>query len=262
MNNNLFLILGITVTVVIIVGAIVLLNLRRKRRRKHESAEMADRPEHDLYADRYFEDNHIEPDSAEKPNPLFESPTVNKSVQTPETKTLSPAENIPDSPAKKPPAPPPKKAERKSEMIIVLYVVAQRESGFAGTDLLTVLEDLGLKHGYMNIFHHYGIGEIKVRQAVFSLASMVEPGTFNPQQMLEFSTPGLALFMRLPGPFGGRVAFELMLNNAKKIADWLGGSVEDERHAPLTANTISALRERIANFEQRSPNLSMHKLFS
>jgi len=223
MNNNLFLILGI---------------LRRKRRRKHESAEMADRPEHDLYADRYFEDNHIEPDSAEKPNPLFESPTVNKSVQTPETKTLSPAENIPDSPAKKPPAPPPKKAERKSEMII------------------------GLKHGYMNIFHHYGIGEIKVRQAVFSLASMVEPGTFNPQQMLEFSTPGLALFMRLPGPFGGRVAFELMLNNAKKIADWLGGSVEDERHAPLTANTISALRERIANFEQRSPNLSMHKLFS
>jgi cell division protein ZipA len=262
MNDNLFLIIAITVTVVIIVGAIVL-NFRRKRRRKRKAAEMADRPERDLYADRYFEDNHIEPDLAEKPNPLFESPTVNESVQTPETQALSAVENHPDSPpAKKPSAPPPKKEERKSEMIIVLYVVAQRESGFTGADLLTALEDLGLKHGNMNIFHHYGIGDIKVQQPVFSLANMVEPGTFNPQQMLEFSTPGLALFMRLPGPFGGRVGFELMLNNAKKIADWLGGTLEDERHTPLTANTISALRARIANFEQRSPNLSMRKLFS
>lgn len=288
--NESFLILGIIVIFIVGVGVLLIWRRKRRRRRRTDKSSMADRPEDDLYAEDYFEDEDLlDLESVDQLDPLFDKPIFDKSimddsVQTsdtdiiddsikiPENEAITKTEdfpeadkkNIPASPSKEenPPAPQAKPAERKSEMIIALYLVAQRETGFVGADVLKLFEELGLKHGNMNIFHHYGIGELKVQQPLFSIANMVEPGTFNPQTMYKFTTPGLALFMRLPGPFGGRVAFELMLNNAQRLAEELEGTLQDERHTPLDQKKISALRERIANFEQRSSSLAMLKRFS
>jgi cell division protein ZipA len=152
-------------------------------------------------------------------------------------------------------------AVRQAELIIVLYVVTQH-SGFPGPDIFDVLADLGLRYGEKQIFHHYGVGEIKVKKPVFSVANMLEPGIFDPQHLSKFVSPGLALFTRLPGPFGGRVAFELMLSNAQQIAELLEGSLEDEKHEPLSPQVINVIRERIANFERRETHLSLRKRFS
>lgn len=151
---------------------------------------------------------------------------------------------------------------RESELILILYVVAKYEPGFLGEDIFAILADLGLRHGEMKIFHHYGVGEVKVKNPVFSIANMLEPGYFDPETMTEFASPGLALFMRLPGPFGGRVAFELMLNSAQRLAEVLEGQLEDEKHQLLTPPIIQQLRERIAHFEQRETPLSLLKRFS
>lgn len=140
---------------------------------------------------------------------------------------------------------------RPQELIIVLYVIAQTKAGFAGTDIFTILEELGLKYGEMKIFHHYGVGELKMKQSIFSVANIVEPGTFDPKQMETFTSPGLALFMQLPGPFGGRVAFELMLNSGQRLAEVLEGKLIDERQRLLNQAVISEIRARIAHFEQR-----------
>jgi cell division protein ZipA len=305
--NTLFLIIIATIIIASIIMGLLLIWKRkpRRRRRRKKPTEMADRPEGDLYADRYFEENPISPSSVGSVDPLFDTPFVENTLEsdskdtsllepTLETKTNKgtsletkadleasletkadlevSSETKADSQANMVPEPTlqtespkkelPKKADRKSEMIIVLYVIAKRETGFTGMEILTVLEDLGLKHGEMNIYHHYGFGDSKLEQPIFSVANVVEPGTFNPQKMVNFSTTGLALFMRLPGPFGGRVAFELMLNSATKMAEKLEGTVEDERHIPLTQKLMTALRDRIANFEQRSTHLSILKRFS
>jgi cell division protein ZipA len=152
--------------------------------------------------------------------------------------------------------PPPRKntsAKRtdNAELILVLYVIAEGKQSFAGVDILSVLEELGLKYGEMKIFHHYGVGELKVRKAIFSVANVAEPGIFSLRQIEQFTTHGLAFFMRLPGPFGGRVAFELMLNTTYRVAEILNGHVEDERHQLLVPEVIDTLRERIAKFEKR-----------
>lgn len=139
----------------------------------------------------------------------------------------------------------------KAELIIVLYVIAEDRRGFVGTDILTILEESGLKYGEMKIFHHYGVGELKVKRAIFSVANLTEPGIFHLHQLERFTTRGLAFFMRLPGPFGGRVAFELMLNTTHRVAEILKGHVEDERYQALIPDTVNILRERIAHFEQR-----------
>jgi len=57
--------------------------------------------------------------------------------------------------------------------------------------------------------------------------------------------------MRLPGPFGGRVAFELMLNNAQRLADSLNGVLQDEQRRVLDPQTTEALRQKIIEFENQ-----------
>lgn len=264
-----FIILGIMA--VIVMGAILIWRHYKRRNRRRRIVDMADRTENELFTDHYFDEALLEINNNSEV--LFdtpEPPTQDK-ISTP-VPTSVPTSSIPTSevqplPEEKTPSSPNSSQRNsskrnKSEMIIALYVITQHESGFAGDEILTILEELGLKYGDMNIFHHYGFGELKMQQSVFSLANMVEPGTFEPQYMSDFSTSGLALFMRLPGPFGGRVAFELMLNNAQRISESLKGVLMDESRAPLDQKKIEILRDRIANFEQRSISLSMLKGFS
>ncbi len=258
-----FFILGIII--IIIVGTTLIWKHYKRLNRRRKIIDMADRSENDLFTEHYFDESLL--DVGGKSDPLFNNPETiprQDEVSTPSVPTSevqAPDEKTPTSSnsSKRNSS---KRNNRKSEMIIALYVIAQHEPGFAGTELLRILEELGLKYGEMNIFHHHGFGELKIQQAVFSLANMVEPGTFEPQYMSDFSTTGLALFMRLPGPFGGRVAFELMLNNAQRIAESLKGVLVDERQIELDQKQIGILRDRIANFEQRSMSLSMLKRFS
>jgi cell division protein ZipA len=155
-----------------------------------------------------------------------------------------------------------KTEHQETELIIVLYIIAQGESGFLGKDIVMVLDELGLQYGDMNIYHHYGVGETRSKEPVFSIANMVEPGTLHPDKIADKTTPGLALFMRLPGPFGGRIGLDLMLKNAEKIADQLHGYIEDQHHKPLNNKIIFSLRDKIDKFEQRDTSLAMLQKFS
>lgn len=269
--NTLFLILSF----LIIIATAIFFGWRYWRKRRQPRVRMAERPERDLYADRYFEDHPLDPQAITEKPQFFEPPLVEDEVEI-ETKPLAPisqeaeptsieeTEKTEKIEKTEKSEPPPKKSSppRKSELLIALFVLAKKEPGFLGADIFTVLEDLGIKYGDMNIFHHYGLGELKVKKPIFSIANILEPGTFEPQHSSDFVSPGLALFMRLPGPFGGRVAFELMLNSAQKIAEVLEGEILDEKRSLIDQKKIIALRERIANFEQRNTHLSMLKKFN
>jgi cell division protein ZipA len=247
--SNSILIVSIIIALLVI-AALAWRYWRRRRRRRIKMAEQHSEP--DLYTD-YFDEPTL--DANDPPENLLEEPPLVDNVVEPPPLTEPLAETTqPEATTTQIPLP--------DELIIVLYVVTQQEPGFLGTDIFTVLEDLGLRYGDMQIFHHYGVGELKVKKPVFSIANMLEPGIFDPQKMTEFASPGLALFMRLPGPFGGRIAFELMLNSAKKIAEVLEGILQDEEHLPLEPKKISQLREKIAQFEQRSVSLAMTKRFN
>jgi cell division protein ZipA len=260
MDNQFLIIAGI---LIFLLG--VLLILKYNKRRHKRRSKMAERPGYNSSSDHDFDDQAFESQFDEQPDPLFDPPILTEVEEVADFDEIASEKTTPETiheDEKDSPPPSPKKEERKPEMLIVLYVIAQQDSDFVGRDVLTVFEDVGLRYGKMDIFHHYGIGEIKIQKSIFSVASMVEPGTFKPERMSDFVTPGLVFFMRLPGPFGGRVAFELMLNNAHRIAEVLEGTILDEAHAQLDQKKITTLRERIANFEQHSPNLSMLKRFS
>lgn len=135
--------------------------------------------------------------------------------------------------------------------VIILHVMAEAGGeSYRGPELLAALENLGLVFGDMRIFHHYGIGDMKTDRPLFHLANMLEPGYFEPDNMDDFSTRGVSLFMQIPCPLDAEVVFELMLNTAGQLADTLGGRVMNQDRRPLTGDDIELLRAGVRRHAQ------------
>ena len=132
--------------------------------------------------------------------------------------------------------------------LISLYVRAHEGKEFSGTTLVKALNSVGMRFGEMAIFHHFGAGELKCRTPVFSAANMFEPGTFDLRKIEAFRTAGVALFLQLPGPLDGPVAFELLLNTAQRLTELTGGELYVDPKNLLDAPSIARQRKRAARF--------------
>lgn len=146
-----------------------------------------------------------------------------------------------------------KRAPREGgeEVVIALNLLSAEGEAFSGANLRKAFDEVDMLFGEMRIFHHYGVDRERSDYPVFSLANILEPGVFDPATMDEMVSPGVCLFLRLPGPVDGLVAFELMLNTAQRLAESLEGRLCDETRSALSRQTIARTRERIAEFERR-----------
>lgn len=132
---------------------------------------------------------------------------------------------------------------RKPEMFVVIYVLALDEP-FLGQGLVEVLLDSGMTFGEMNIFH-----QLDDRGAqLFSLASAVEPGTFDLSSLDQFSTPGISLFMRVHELAEPLEVLDSMLSVANRVAQELNGEVRDETRSVMTPQTIEHCRQSLTEF--------------
>ncbi|MEH6550907.1 MAG: cell division protein ZipA [Pseudomonadales bacterium] len=134
--------------------------------------------------------------------------------------------------------------------VLVVNVISKSSAGFAGRPLLELLLACDVRFGDMDIFHRYehsgGKGRVQ-----FSIANLMEPGTFDVDNMDDFSTRGLGFFMRLPGPRKPMDAFTAMVETADAIARNLGGELRDEDQSVVRKQTLEHLRQRIHDFERK-----------
>jgi len=147
--------------------------------------------------------------------------------------------------------PAPRRIERRK--IIALRLAAGTER-FAGRALRQALEDEQLQHGKYQVFHRLHDDGV----SIFSVASMVEPGTFDPEKMLGLSYPGVTLFAQLPGAVPGVQALHDLVNCGKRLQESLGGVLQDDRGVPLTVHRIDRLRQEVVEFE-RAPAREAHR---
>ncbi|QSX35089.1 cell division protein ZipA [Shewanella avicenniae] len=110
--------------------------------------------------------------------------------------------------------------------VLALHVVAKNGEQLSGAELLPALLALNFKFGDMQIFHRHedNAGHGKV---LFSLANMVKPGVFDPDNMEQFTTVGVVLFMTLPCYGDALFNFSNMLNSAQQLADDLNANLLD-----------------------------------
>jgi len=139
--------------------------------------------------------------------------------------------------------------------VLIINVLSKDEGGFRGPDLLQILLACDLRFGKMNIFHRYekanGCGQVQ-----FSVANLMEPGTFSLDDIDSFSTRGVAFFLALPGPEAAIRAFDYMVETAQAVVRNLNAELRDEAHSVMTAQTLEHCRQRIRDFERRQ--LTLH----
>ena len=147
-------------------------------------------------------------------------------------------------------APAPSATYIQPDKVVTLFVLAPGGVPFPGSFIGDAMSEARLEFGDMQIFHRhetYNDG----RRTLFSVANIVEPGTFDPDAMENFSTPGLILFLTLPGPFDAVRAFDAMVEAARSLANSLKGTVCDATRSVLTNQTIGHMREDIIDFQLR-----------
>ena len=136
------------------------------------------------------------------------------------------------------PAPPQK--------IVAIRVAAPPPSMFGGGTLREAIVAEGFEFGRYDIFHRLdGTG-----RPLCSLASLREPGTFDPDAMDGIEFRGVAMFTVLPGPLPSQHALDELIGAARLLAERLGGVLQDDRGGQLSLQRIGQLREEVAEFER------------
>lgn len=114
----------------------------------------------------------------------------------------------------------------------------------SGAQLLAMFQAEKLHHGKFNIFHRLHQGE-----TVFSVASLIEPGSFDLSSMFSEDYRGISLFMLLPCALPSMVAFDDMMSCAQRLAQLTSGVVQDENGVMLLESGVERLRDKVRDFD-------------
>ncbi len=111
-----------------------------------------------------------------------------------------------------------------------------------GSQINSAVQAMGLSFGEMNIFHYKS-----ANQTVFSLANMLEPGSFDADTMHDIKTTGLTTFMKINGDDPLDDLTE-MLQRSYQIAALLGARLCNHKRQTLTEQDAENYRSQVRKF--------------
>lgn len=141
-------------------------------------------------------------------------------------------------------------ASEQPQEVLVLNVKSADDNPIPGSALLPMLLTLGFKFGDQDIFHRH-VNSNGKGPVLFSLANMFKPGNFDIDNLENFTTQGISLFMILPIEGEPHQVFNMMHNAARKIAEEFSAQIYDGRRTLLTKQSLQQYVEKIREFERQ-----------
>ncbi len=211
-------------------------------------------PDHHL-ADKILVDVEIRPILREPANPSAGQsatetpPSLSAPAPAPATSPALHASEPRQQPVSSPPP----------SMTVALTVLAPRQQFFSGPRIQEVAGELGFRLNAEGLFEKFpdeettdeAPDEASDEAPVFSMAHLRKPGSFEPGALADLATPGLLLFMHLPGPLESVKALNLLVITADQLARKLGGVICDERRNRMTNQALMHLRGEVLDLERR-----------
>ena len=251
--------------------AIVLDFLRRRKRNRYDNIQMSSReiertsrgePEDDPFAQSQFPSGPARVkvrDEAEFNASLSKQPeqgalSLNTEADSVEASSKQPQLAQQQDQQEQPNTNKSSTNSAEPEDVLVMHLMTEKGQTCSGQLLLDTAVSLGLRYGAMKIFHRHseedGSGPV-----LFSMANLLNPGTFDLTTMGAMQSVGVTLFMT-PNELEEPVeAFDIMLETAEKLAQELQLTLKDESRSSMTKQTIDHYRQKalkIAFQRQRS----------
>jgi len=131
---------------------------------------------------------------------------------------------------------------KKYSDIVVLYILPKGDQLLIGSQINSSAQAMGLTFGEMNIFHFKRNG-----RNVFSLANMLEPGSFDANTIHDLKTTGLTIFMQIKGDDPLDDLTE-MLQRSYQLAGLLDARLCNHKRKPLTEQDAEDYRTQVSHF--------------
>jgi cell division protein ZipA len=207
-----------------------------------------------------YEDVIAPANRASRRDPVISDDNVGLTMPLPVEPAMDPAET---APRREPPVVTttasepsieraPAAANKPGERKIVALRLPAGSINFAGAELARLFVENALTHGKYSIYHR-----LENDRSVFSVASMVEPGTFDPNALLESEFAGVTMFAVLPGPIDALAAVDAMVAAGRNFEKALGATLQDERGNPLTPRLVSRLRSEVIAYQRTADHLTV-----
>jgi len=148
------------------------------------------------------------------------------------------------------PQKPAEKPNTQPEEVLVIHLMANKGEKVAGQQLLDAVLSAGLRYGAMKIFHRH-LSDDGSGPVLFSMANLVNPGTFDLNTMGDLEVPGVTLFMALDDIADPVDALNIMIEAVDSIVGDLQLNVMDESRSSMTRNTIDHYRQRARDVSVR-----------
>jgi len=143
-----------------------------------------------------------------------------------------------------------KRATQDFDKIVSLFVAARAGEQLRGEDIVVAAEKTGLVFGHMNVFHRLVEGHPE-RGPIFSMASIMKPGSFDMANIREMETPAIAFFLTLPAPLTALDAWEKMLPTVQRMGELLDGVVLDDSRNALGRQRIAHIRDELRAYDRQ-----------
>lgn len=140
----------------------------------------------------------------------------------------------------------PKQESAGPKKVITVRFVPKTGADLNAEAAVLALRKAGLQHGRYGIFHYPF--EDDDREPEFSVASLIEPGSFDLTNLKETSLPGMSFFMVLPGLGDPVSRFDRMVGVARTLTQSLNAELFDEQGSSWSIQRERYVREEIIEY--------------